>query len=272
MAFMFETRFVWRPTRAGARIGAAAARVLPLLAGPAEALRPEQAMSTIDDTHDPRLRELGRVGERPGAATSRSRTCRSAASAAPATSGLAHRRGDRRPGARPARRRPDRHRRHEPADGGWRPRRARRCVGAICDGLREGSARQKPVPRGAGAAGATSTMGLPCRIGDYTDFYTSIHHATTVGKLFRPDNPLLPNYKWVPIGYHGRASSIGVSGRAVPRGRRADASRRTRDARAVGPTPAARLRARARRRSSAGRTRWASRSPIARGRGRTCSA
>ena len=53
-------------------------------------------------------------------------------------------------------------------------------------------------------------MGLPCEIGDYTDFYTSIHHATTVGKQFRPDNPLLPNYKWVPIGYHGRVSSIGV--------------------------------------------------------------
>jgi fumarylacetoacetase len=60
-------------------------------------------------------------------------------------------------------------------------------------------------------------MGLPCRIGDYTDFYTGIHHATAVGKLFRPDNPLLPNYKWVPIGYHGRVSSIGVSGQQVRR-------------------------------------------------------
>jgi len=60
-------------------------------------------------------------------------------------------------------------------------------------------------------------MGLPCHIGDYTDFYTGIHHATTVGKLFRPDNPLLPNYKWVPIGYHGRSSSIGVSGQRFPR-------------------------------------------------------
>lgn len=60
-------------------------------------------------------------------------------------------------------------------------------------------------------------MALPCRIGDYTDFYTGIHHATTVGKLFRPDNPLLPNYKWVPIGYHGRSSSIGVSGQSFPR-------------------------------------------------------
>ena len=58
---------------------------------------------------------------------------------------------------------------------------------------------------------------LPCRIGDYTDFYSSINHATNVGKLFRPDNPLLPNYKWVPIGYHGRASSIGVSGQDIRR-------------------------------------------------------
>ncbi|WP_432696015.1 fumarylacetoacetase [Marinobacterium sp. YM272] len=53
---------------------------------------------------------------------------------------------------------------------------------------------------------------LPCHIGDYTDFYTSVYHATSVGSLFRPDNPLLPNYKWVPIGYHGRSSSIQVSG------------------------------------------------------------
>ncbi|WP_428717761.1 fumarylacetoacetase [Undibacterium curvum] len=58
----------------------------------------------------------------------------------------------------------------------------------------------------------TAEFALPAHIGDYTDFYTSIHHATAVGKLFRPDNPLLPNYKWVPIGYHGRASSIAVSG------------------------------------------------------------
>lgn len=58
---------------------------------------------------------------------------------------------------------------------------------------------------------------LPCQIGDYTDFYTSIYHATHVGKLFRPDNPLLPNYKWVPIGYHGRSSSIDVSGQKFKR-------------------------------------------------------
>ena len=60
-------------------------------------------------------------------------------------------------------------------------------------------------------------MQLPAHIGDYTDFYASIHHATRVGKLFRPDNPLLPNYKYVPIGYHGRASSIVVSGTDVRR-------------------------------------------------------
>ncbi|HEY2002493.1 MAG TPA: fumarylacetoacetase, partial [Acidobacteriaceae bacterium] len=60
---------------------------------------------------------------------------------------------------------------------------------------------------------------LPAEIGDYTDFYASIFHATNVGKLFRPDNPLLPNYKYVPIGYHGRASSIVPSGTAVRRPR-----------------------------------------------------
>jgi fumarylacetoacetase len=55
-------------------------------------------------------------------------------------------------------------------------------------------------------------LGLPCHIGDYSDFYIGIHHATAVGRLFRPDSPLLPNYKWVPIGYHGRASTVVPSG------------------------------------------------------------
>jgi len=58
---------------------------------------------------------------------------------------------------------------------------------------------------------------LPTAIGDYSDFYTGIHHAVTVGRIFRPDNPLLPNYHWVPIGYHGRASSVVVSGTPVTR-------------------------------------------------------
>ncbi len=62
-------------------------------------------------------------------------------------------------------------------------------------------------------------LGVPCEIGDYTDFYAGLHHATTVGRLFRPDQPLMPNYKWVPVGYHGRASSIVASGTDVHRPR-----------------------------------------------------
>ena len=60
-------------------------------------------------------------------------------------------------------------------------------------------------------------MAMPAEVGDYTDFYASIDHATNVGSMFRPDNPLLPNYKHVPIGYHGRASSLVVSGTPVRR-------------------------------------------------------
>jgi fumarylacetoacetase len=66
-------------------------------------------------------------------------------------------------------------------------------------------------------AAADCAMHLPATIGDYTDFYVGIHHATNVGALFRPDNPLLPNYKHVPIGYHGRASSVRPSGVPVVR-------------------------------------------------------
>ena len=66
---------------------------------------------------------------------------------------------------------------------------------------------------------ASCALHLPARIGDYTDFYVGIHHATHIGKLFRPDNPLMPNYKWLPIGYHGRASSIRPSGTPVRRPR-----------------------------------------------------
>ena len=87
---------------------------------------------------------------------------------------------------------------------------------ALSRALREGS-EQAPFLELCLVPQAQAAMSLPCEIGDYTDFYTGIHHATTVGKLFRPDNPLLPNYKWVPIGYHGRASSIGVSGASFPR-------------------------------------------------------
>jgi fumarylacetoacetase len=72
---------------------------------------------------------------------------------------------------------------------------------------------------------ADCVMHLPARIGDYTDFYAGIHHATNVGRLFRPDNPLLPNYKWMPIGYHGRASSVRLSGEVRrPNGQRKPAA------------------------------------------------
>lgn len=73
------------------------------------------------------------------------------------------------------------------------------------------------APADALSAIADATMHLPAFIGDYTDFYAGIHHAVNVGKLFRPENPLLPNYKHVPIGYHGRASSVRVSGAPVVR-------------------------------------------------------
>jgi fumarylacetoacetase len=74
-----------------------------------------------------------------------------------------------------------------------------------------------PLPPGALVPMAEAEMFPPAQIGDYTDFYASIYHATNVGKLFRPDSPLLPNYKHVPIGYHGRASSIVLSGREITR-------------------------------------------------------
>ena len=84
--------------------------------------------------------------------------------------------------------------------------------------LRSGATEQA-LPHNCLLPQAQAEYAVPAQIGDYTDFYTSIHHATNVGKLFRPDNPLLPNYQWVPIGYHGRSSSIGVSGQAFHRPR-----------------------------------------------------
>jgi fumarylacetoacetase len=84
---------------------------------------------------------------------------------------------------------------------------------ALSDPAWEARLRPALVPR--------NTLGhlVPFQVYDYSDFYASIHHATNVGSMFRPDNPLLPNYKWIPIGYHGRASSIVVSGTPVRRPR-----------------------------------------------------
>lgn len=87
---------------------------------------------------------------------------------------------------------------------------------ALSRALREGAPEQAAL-QACLVPQAEAEYDVPARIGDYTDFYTSVHHATNIGRLFRPDNPLMPNYKWVPIGYHGRASSIGVSGQAFHR-------------------------------------------------------
>lgn len=96
------------------------------------------------------------------------------------------------------------------------PEARRRLRQGLSEGLRVGSA-QQALFLAALQAQSEVELGLPCEVGDYTDFYTSVHHATTIGKQLRPDNPLLPNYKWVPIGYHGRASSIIASGQGFKR-------------------------------------------------------
>ena len=94
------------------------------------------------------------------------------------------------------------------------PRRAlrKRLSALLADGAPARAAVEPHLHRAAECA-----LHLPAVIGDYTDFYVGIHHATNVGRLFRPDNPLLPNYKWVPIGYHGRASTVLPSGVPVRR-------------------------------------------------------
>ena len=89
---------------------------------------------------------------------------------------------------------------------------------ALSQALRTGSSQQRAL-QACLVPQAEAEYAVPARIGDYTDFYTSVHHATNIGKLFRPDNPLMPNYKWVPIGYHGRSSSIGISGQSFRRPR-----------------------------------------------------
>jgi len=88
--------------------------------------------------------------------------------------------------------------------------------GFLSEVLRAGSPHAQAL-RAALLPQKQAEFAVPAKIGDYTDFYASIHHATAVGRLFRPDNPLLPNYKWMPIGYHGRASSIRVSGQKFMR-------------------------------------------------------
>lgn len=86
----------------------------------------------------------------------------------------------------------------------------------LSEALTEGSA-WAPALAACLLPQSDAAMGLPCTIGDYTDFFTGIHHAREAGRLFRPDEPLTPNYKYVPIAYHGRSSSIVPSGTPVRR-------------------------------------------------------
>jgi fumarylacetoacetase len=87
---------------------------------------------------------------------------------------------------------------------------------ALWQGLRDGAAEQQTW-RSALWPQANVQLGLPCEVGDFTDFYSGIHHARAVGTMFRPQQPLLPNYQWLPIGYHGRASSLLPAGQAFHR-------------------------------------------------------
>jgi len=100
-------------------------------------------------------------------------------------------------------------------DMGPGPRRALRA--ALSALLATGNRTDPAALAGLLREASACAMHVPCAIGDYTDFFAGIHHASNAGKLFRPENPLLPNYKYVPVAYHGRASSVRVSGSAVTR-------------------------------------------------------
>jgi fumarylacetoacetase len=96
----------------------------------------------------------------------------------------------------------------------WSP--FRRRISELLDADKADAATRQAVEKSL-VPMAAADMLMPVAIGDYTDFYASVFHATNVGSMFRPDNPLLPNYKYIPVGYHGRASSIVVSGTTVHR-------------------------------------------------------
>ncbi len=93
----------------------------------------------------------------------------------------------------------------------------RRRLSDLLDAAGAERARIEPLASRLLHAAADCTLHLPAAIGDYTDFFAGIQHATNTGKLFRPDNPLLPNYKYIPVAYHGRASSVRVPGEPVRR-------------------------------------------------------
>ena len=196
------------------RIGRVAARVLPVLARPGQTLQSEQAMNSIDETHDPALKSWVESANDPATDFSIQNLpfgrFRKAGESGALRIGVAI--GDQILDLAAAGLIDTDDMNRLMAASPEDRRRLRRAISAF---LRDGEVDQKA--RDCLVAQSDVEVGLPCQIRDYTDFYTSIHHATTVGKQFRPENPLLPNYKWVPIGYHGRASSIGVSGESFPR-------------------------------------------------------
>ena len=198
------------------------------------------------------MRRAGAAGSprRTSMPTSRSRTCRSASSARRAARRAAAWRSATRFSISPPRSssacspaRPPRRRRPRPAPRSIRcsrsvARRARRCarrVGELLDADGKDRARCEAAARKLLHRAADCRLHVPAAIGDYTDFFAGINHATNAGKLFRPDNPLMPNYKYVPIGYHGRASSIGASGTTVRRPERPAQAGRTRRVPTFGP-------------------------------------
>ena len=223
----------------------------------------------LDATHDPARRSWVASAEGHARVPAR-RTCRSAGSARRAASPAPGSRSATRSWTSPPSRPPGCSRARRPAPWRRQPARALNGLLALGAGPRRALRARLFALLSAGAAeraavepllhrAADCAMHLPAAIGDYTDFYVGIHHATNVGKLFRPDNPLLPNYKWVPIGYHGRASTIRPSGVPVRRPS-GPAQAPGRGGAELRPLPQPRLRAGARASGSAPATSTAPRS------------
>ena len=238
---MFETRCVIRPTALRARVGRSCK---PSTSECWQGLRKHfdfgPSHDALNETHDPGAAQLRRVGQRRPAPISRSRTCRSGCSGARDAheafrGGVAI--GDqivdlRRSRGGPLSRRRARaaallrHADAERIHGARSGRVVGAAHGAVARAAR-GSAEREPLARLPGRASRGRTRAA-CA---HRRLHRLLHRRSTtrrrVGRLFRPDNPLLPNYKWVPIGYHGRASSIvRVSGTRVPAAARPDAGRR----------------------------------------------
>ncbi len=189
--------------------------------------------ASMNETHRPDLRIVGRNRERRRDRLSFAEPAARRVPTPRVRESLASRNGDRgcglrsrggsaqrlAGGRRSPRRRTVRRRIPERRDGAGTRRMARPAVAGepvASSGHTRGGARQAVEGR-APARARGHRARRAGGVGDYTDFYASVHHATNVGRMLRPDNPLLPNYKWMPIGYHGRASSIVVSGTPVRR-------------------------------------------------------